>query len=132
MRKHIVSLLISLLLIFSSMAAYGYTADYYEKFYYTGQFYGSWYLYSPFRDGSNNKFYPGITSKYNNPRSLSSSPHGGVDFTASTGTNVYPLAPGVVEYVNTSIDPSFGKYVVVRYDVNQDGYNDSVFGRHAI
>ncbi|QNB44884.1 hypothetical protein BR63_00185 [Thermanaerosceptrum fracticalcis] len=132
MRKQtIISLILPLLLIFTTVSAYGYSADYSEKFRYTGQYYGTWYLYSPFRDSSNNQLYPGVTSKYNNPRPLSSSPHGGVDFSAKTGTNVYPLAHSVVEYINTSIDPNFGKFVIVRYDVNQDGYTDAVYGRHA-
>ena len=131
LKKCIIFILILILTIANSVNVFAYTYDSYEKFYYTGSFYGSWYLYSPFRDGSNNQLYPGVTSKYNNPRSLTSSPHGGVDFTASVGTNVYPLAAGQVIYVNSSIDPDFGKYVVVRYDVNQDGYLDSVYGRHA-
>lgn len=136
MTKRILTALCLVLTMFfySVGLAYGYTVDYYEKFYYTGPYYGSpyfAYLYSPFRDGSNNERYPYVTSKYNNPRPLTSSPHGSVDFGVDIGTPVYPLSNGQVTYVNSSIDPSFGKYVIIRLDVNRDGTLDNVWARYA-
>jgi|GEM_PF-6829291 len=131
-KRFVVPLILSLFLLLPSYPIYAYTPDSYEKFYYTGPYYGSYFLYSPFRDGSGNQDYSkGVTSKYNNPRSLSSSPHGGVDFSAASNTNVYPISSGQVVYVYNSIDASFGKYVVVRLDINGDNTLDSVYSRHA-
>lgn len=134
--KTLISLLLAVLVLFSSTATvYAYTADYSEKFYYTGPYYGSpyfAYLYSPFRNSSGSELYPGITSKYNNPRSMTSSPHGGVDFSAVVDTPVYPLSSGQVVYVHKdAIDPTYGYYVIIRLDVNRDNTLDNAYARYA-
>ena len=130
------SILILLLIIIPSTFVFAYTIDYEEKFYYAGYGYGgSTFLCSPFRDANLNEYYPYITSKYSNPRALSSSPHGGVDFGVGIGTNVYPLKNGrIVAYNDTTVDPKFGYYIIVQFDTNGDGqYNsfNNVYARYA-
>lgn len=134
----IISFVVALLSVATqSTFVSAYTVDYSEKFYYAGYGYGgSTFLCSPFRDASLNEIFNAyITSKYNNPRDLSSSPHGGVDFSAAIGTKVYPLKNGrIVAFNDTTVDPNFGYYVIVQFDMNGDGqYNgyDNVYARYA-
>ena len=132
-KSFIAFILLLVLSAISTFSVYGYTQDIsYEKFFYTGSFYGTWYLWSPCRDAYNNEDYRSVTSKYNNPRALSSSPHGGVDFSTGAGRNVYSIGYGKVVSKNTStIDPNFGYYVVIQLDVNQDASYDNVYARFA-
>jgi len=132
MRKRALIILVSLFMLFQTPSVFAYSQDLYEKFYYTGNWWGSYFFKSPFRDASNNQLYPSVTSKYNNPRNMSSSPHGGVDFSAASGTNIYSIGLGKVVSVNSStIDSSFGYYVVVQMDTNIDGNYDYEFVRYA-
>jgi len=63
---------------------------------------------------------------------MSSSPHGGIDFSASSGTNIYSIGYGRVVSVNSStIDPDFGYYVVVQMDTNMDATYDNEYVRYA-
>jgi len=113
------------LLVVSPLSAYGYSHDIsYEKFTYPGAYAGQHFLWSPFRDASNNEQFRTVTSKYNNPRPLVSSPHGGVDFsTSGQNLNLYSIGNGKVVAKNTSdTSAPFGFYVIIQLDVNNDLY----------
>jgi murein DD-endopeptidase MepM/ murein hydrolase activator NlpD len=125
-------IILLIIIIFQSIPASAYTPSYDEKFYYAGYGYGTGiHLRSPIRDGEEDD-YPTITSKYNNPRPLGSSPHGGVDFNVGIETEVYPLANcRVIAYNDTVIDPNFGYYLIVQFDMDGDGNFDNVYARYA-
>lgn len=130
----ITSILLLALLVVSPLSAYGYSQDIsYEKFTYPGAYAGQHFLWSPCRDANNNEDFRNVTSKYNNPRPLSSSPHGGVDFsTSGQNLNLYSIGNGKVVAKNTSdTSAPFGFYVIIQLDVNNDLYYDPVYVRYA-
>jgi murein DD-endopeptidase MepM/ murein hydrolase activator NlpD len=73
---------------------------------------------SPIRDANKNDLYPAVTSKMFELRTTGSSPHTGIDLGVAEKTSVYPIASGVIEFVNdptTPTSPSAGRYVRVKH-----------------
>jgi len=74
---------------------------------------------SPIRDAiTKNDVYPTVTSKMFEIRTTGSSPHTGVDLSVGNKTPAYPIAGGVIDFVNNPSNPTpgtAGRYVRVNH-----------------
>ena len=57
-----------------------------------------------------------INSEWFRIRDVGSSPHIGVDFRATVGTNVYSLGDGIVVGLETTNRPKTGRFIIIQYE----------------
>lgn len=89
------------------------------------------HLWSPTRDAAGIQIMPGVSSKWQQPRRVGTTPHQGVDLLATMGTPVHPIDRGWIVYQAEGA-PSTGRYeLIINLDWNWDGIqNDDVYVKY--